>query len=246
MATERSREKMAERIGLLFNHADHAATEHEAEAFRAKALHLVATTGIEESEARGTRQEGNNAVVALTFHLRGQYLPQQVYLLGVLAAALHCSCVRTRRDHRRQEIKVYGVKLHADRVQLLFLQLNPRMAAAAMKLHPTPDYQRGTRAYRVDWMLGFATRIHEMLSGAEHTAAEARDAETGTTTQALVLLSDAARADAAANRQHPEATQSAYRRRPTQSPYARGRAAAEHVDLSNRTSLADRRRQLGR
>ena len=240
MATERSRDTMAQRIGSLLNQADHAANEQEAEAFRDRAMQLIAKTGIEESEARGSLPEGTNVLEKLTFHLRGQYINQQQLLLGKIAQALHCDGVSAGNSRTGMDVTIYGVKIHTDRVRLLFSMLNPRMLAAASRTPPL-GYTRGTRAYRVDWMLGYASRIGERLAAAEQAAATDRDTETGTTTQALVLVSDADRAKKAIERAHPKVAKNRYRRSPTATPYHDGRAAGERADLADRAQLRSRR-----
>ncbi|MGW4720613.1 DUF2786 domain-containing protein [Nocardia sp. NPDC004260] len=245
MATERSRDTMAQRIAHLLNQADNAATEAEADAFRDRAMQLIAKTGIEESEARGTLREGNNVVMALTFQLTGQFLTQQKILLINIAAALHCSTITIDNARNTKKVQVYGVKIHTERVQLLYGILNPRMIAGATRLTAPPGDRRGTRALRLDWMLGYINRINERLTAAEASAAATRDAETGTTTQALVLVSDLKRAQAALDKQHPDTTKSrTYRRRVQLSAYDQGRAAGDRADLLGRTEL-DGRRAIG-
>ncbi|WP_067481033.1 DUF2786 domain-containing protein [Nocardia amamiensis] len=239
MATERSRDTMAQRIGHLLNQADNAANEAEAEAFRNRAMQLIAKTGIEESEARSTLEgKSNDVIMALTFQLTGQFLTQQRMLLVNIAAALHCSTITLDNSRNAKKVQVFGVKIHTERVQLLFSILNPRMIAGATRLIAPPGDRRGTRALRLDWMLGYVNRINERLSAAEESAAATRDAETGTTTQALVLVSDLERARAALDKRHPDATKGrTYRRRVQVSAYDQGRAAGERADLAGRAQL---------
>lgn len=239
MATERSRDTMAQRIGHLLNQADNAATEAEADAFRDRAMQLIAKTGIEESEARSTLEgKTNDVIMALTFQLTGQFLTQQRMLLTNIAAALHCSTITLNNSREAKKVQVYGVKIHTERVRLLFSILNPRMIAGALRVVAPPRERRGTRALRLDWMLGYINRINERLTAAEESAAASRDAETGTTTQALVLVSDLERAKAARDKQHPDSTKSrTYSRHVQLSAYDQGRAAGERADLAGRAHL---------
>lgn len=245
MATERSRDTMTERIGALLNRADNATTPEEADACRDKAFALLAKHGISESEARGTLREGNNVVMALTFQLTGQFLTQQRMLLSGIANALHCSPIIIDNSRHTKRIQVFGVKIHTDRVQLLFSLLNARMLTGANRLIAPPWGQRGTRALRLDWMLGYTNRINERLTAAEESAAATRDAETGTTTQALVLVSDLERAQAALAQKHPDTTKNRrYSRRVGNSAYNQGRAAGDRANLIGRSQL-DGRRAIG-
>ncbi|MGF6881712.1 hypothetical protein ABH933_001223 [Nocardia sp. GP40] len=245
MATERTRETMSDRIGALLNRADNATTPEEADACRDKAFALLAKHGITESEARGTLREGNNVIMKLTFRLQGQYLNQQRFLLTQVAQALHCTSVMYGNSRRGIKVIVFGVKIHTERVQLLTAMLNPRMMAAAARQKPPAGYRNSTRAYRVDWMLGYATSISARLAAAEHTAAADRDAEIGTTTQALVLVSDLDRATSARDAAYPQLGKNSYRRDITATPYYQGRLAGEQADLAEHGQLRNRR-EIGR
>ncbi|WP_433635468.1 DUF2786 domain-containing protein [Nocardia sp. CA-120079] len=241
MATERTRDTMTKRIGALLARADNATTPEEADACRDKAFALIAKEGISESEARGTLREGNNVVEALTFQITGKYIAQQRYLLGSLCTALHCTAVLIERSRTSQKVKIFGVKIHTDRVRLLYSILNISMMATAARLTPPTGHRQNTHGYRIDWMFGYASRIGERLSAAEELAASERDTESGTTTQALVLVSDAERAEAAQVAAYPKTKSTGYSREVRKSTYDQGRAAGDRADLADRGQLRGRR-----
>lgn len=229
--TQPNTDSIRDRIGKLFNQADNVKGTPEAEAFEAKAFELLAKYGISESEARGTLREGSNVVEHLTFELKGSYLQQQNVLLHQIVRALHCEDVYTDFGRTMKRVDVYGVKLHTDRVRLLFAILNPRMVAAGSKVVKPWHSSVSTRAYRVSWMISYATTIGDRLAEAERNAAATADAKAGNNTQALVLVSDADRAVAAYKAAHPSTRDGGYRSRHDADAAMRGAAEARRADL---------------
>lgn len=232
-----SREAMLSRIRKLLAQADNVVGTPEAEAFEAKAFALLAEHGIAESEARAHQEQGTgqDVVEALTFNHAGRYPRQQQRLLIEIALALHCTVTTKSSDPTYS--KLWGVKLHTDRVRALFGILNPRMAAGVMDAVQPPFSYESTKAFRISWMTGYAASIGNRLERAEKEAADARDTATASTSTALVLISDRDRAIAARDKAIPNLRKASYKPRVTSDGYYQGREAGNRVDLDGGRKL---------
>ncbi|NKY19461.1 DUF2786 domain-containing protein [Tsukamurella spumae] len=243
MSGDTKRENMTAMIGKLLRQADSVPGTKEAEAFEAKAFALLAEYGIAESEARGTKDEqaGSNVVEALTFQLKGKYLRQQIDLLCHIGSALHCENVIWPADGK---VVLYGVRVHTSRVRILFAMLAPRMIAQAGRETAPWWSDVSTRAYRISWMSGYIYSIKNRLAEAEKRAADERDAQTSSASQALVLVSDKDRAQKAMEKANPRLKKDRYRPALAEDALRKGIQAGLEADLDDQNKLGGARRGI--
>lgn len=225
-----SADKYTDRVRKLFAKAQSTTSEHEAEALLARAYALLAKHGIDETLARSGTADASE-VGTWTFTPAGPYKYDQVYLVGVVADALHCYAVKTPTG----DVIIYGVKRHLDRVEMLAGMLVGYMLATAAKARPAIP-SMPTVTYRKSVMAGFMAEVQTRLRAAEKRAQHESGYSTGAE---VVLASDEQRAREAMHAAHGRLTYGSSPRRSSEG-FAAGKSAARSVDLGGGNRVGGR------
>lgn len=225
-STHFDRAKMTERVGKLFSKAASTPSEEEATALLERAFALSAKYGIDEALARSGGDIDAAEIITATIDITGRYQPDQVGLVAGVADALHCKTILHQEGRQARQCIVVGARRHVDRVTMLagFL-CGIMLARAAKSRSPYPGVP--TVSYRKSFCVGFALEVQSRLAAAESNAVED---SVDTKGAALVLASDADRADAELARQFPMAVRGRQRKVNT-SGIDEGRTAASDLDL---------------
>lgn len=220
-----------------------AATPAEAEAFTAKATHLISTYGIDRALLAQAMPE-RDVVGDRTFPVQAPYAQEKAALASSIALALRCKAVlRKRSDGDRTSFSVHLFGHESDLVctEILFtsllLQGHRDLARAPV---PRGDH---VAAYWRTWWSGFTWAISRRLAEAQKAAAaeaEDRFAAAGSSS-ALVLADRSLDAEIAMNKHYPHLRESAPRRL-SGSGAGAGWAAGQRADLAIGTSVAAHRR----
>lgn len=183
-------DKIKGKVQKLLNQAADREGTPEGDSFYAKAFRLMATYGFDERDL--TSPDEGDEVIHKIFVISGPYSDMQARLLLAISGALHCvGFMRSVPNSTRAEnVTVFGLKRHIERVGMLYSLLVPVMFAGAKRL--TSQEVRGSVVVRRrSFMTGFATKTGERLAEAEDTVA-AKDGGYG-----LVLMDDHLAAEAA-------------------------------------------------
>lgn len=220
----RDQTTMKEKVRKLLNQAADQEGTPEAAVFYEKAFGLMAKHGFAERDFAGG---GDEAMKRLDHEFTGTYTDMQMNLLNVIADALHCVAVAARRPRAVGVVSgsVFGLRVHVERVELLFALLNPMMAGLC---------REGSVTGRRSFMTGFAAEIGRRLREAEAQVGEEHRG------YAVALISDRERA-----RSFMSAAVegiSSHRRKGRVDPdaYIQGAAAARNADLGQ-TRISGRR-----
>ena len=224
-STHFDRAKMTERVGKLFAKAASTASEEEASVLLERAFALSAKYGIDEALARSGGDIDAAEIITTTIDITGRYQPDQIGLIGGIASALHCKALKSQRGTSRR-VMVVGARRHVDRVSMLAGFLIGTMLARAAKVR-SPHPSVPTVTHRKSFCVGFALEVEDRLAAAENNAV---DDSVDTKGAALVLASDADRAEAEMERQFPGSVPDRGRRIST-SGIGEGRSAASDLDL---------------
>ncbi|MEV5408652.1 DUF2786 domain-containing protein [Thermopolyspora sp. NPDC052614] len=248
MASTETPERILIRIRKLLAVAEHPNTsETEAETYMAQAMALMAKYGVERALLA---DEGRAADVVdvSEIELRAPYKVEKSMLLNVIAMALRCRVVTSRRfceaDGRYYQIaRVLGFGADRERVTMLFASLVVQMFAALART-PVP-YGVAAVTFRKAFCHGYTVRIRERLTAAErHAAKEAGVTSPGRSAE-LILRDREHQVDAEFARRFPTARRGRSYRRSLQGA-ADGAAAANLADLGGTRLSGDDRRVLTR
>lgn len=236
-STHFDRAKMTERVGKLFAKAASTTSEEEATALLERAFALSAKYGIDEALARSGGDIDASEIVTATIDITGRYQVDQVALVASIASALHCKVVSSQ-DGPCRKAMVVGARRHTDRVSMLAGHLIGIMLSRAAKARsPYPGVS--TVGFRKSFCTGFAFEVGSRLTAAENNAV---DESVDTKGAALVLASDADRADAGLARLFPHAVRG-HRRKVSTAGIDEGRTAASDLDLGQ-TKVGGNRRAI--
>ncbi|WNM67388.1 hypothetical protein SEA_POLYYUKI_4 [Rhodococcus phage Polyyuki] len=210
--------RIEQRVRAIMNQAEGpGVTEAEAEAFRDKAYALLAKYGIDEAKLRAADPEAAaNKIISLYVPMAGGYRREHQRLLGLIAGNMGCK-VLDYTDNSGSF--VYGVQATVDRAMMLFRLVLPQLERATAAANP-PDPNESlaaffssivndnspasatnpqrkaaaTRQYRRSFAAGFAARVGIRVKEIEERARQAETEESGSNSTALVLVTDAERA----------------------------------------------------
>ncbi|WKD56865.1 hypothetical protein CAPI_01455 [Corynebacterium capitovis DSM 44611] len=184
-------DKVRDKVAKLLNQAADRAGTPEGDAFYDKAFALMAEYGFSERDV--SKPDDGDDVVRRTFDFTGSYTDKQAALLFAIAVALHCAGFQCKMPRSTKVVSatVFGLRRHAERVEVLYALLSPGMALGAQRVKHCGYGDASTVVKRRSFMAGFARSVGERLSSAERTVAD-RD-----TRYSLALMSDSERADKA-------------------------------------------------
>lgn len=235
-------------VRKLLAKADGAATTHEAEAYTAKAVELMARHGI-DAALLAEADPGSDEIGAQRVAVHDPYSAGKARLLAWTASALRCRAVlHEARGGRVEAVTVFGFASDRERVEVLYTSL--LLQAAGQLVRQRPRHPReSVAAYRRSWLHGFAVEVHRRLVEAEDRAAAGPSAEdgppaTGGPALALVLAGRSARVERAYAEAFP-ALGRARRSVLSGSGYAAGAAAGERARLGHHAVDRSAPRALG-
>lgn len=180
-----SDDKMLERVRSLLAKAERASTDHERDAYNAKAAELIAKYGIDEALAAAERHE-RPAVGDRVIGMPAPFARDKALLLHAIAVPLGVQTVLTQRPGFDAAVHLFGTESDLDRVEILFTSLLVQAMRELVRQRPT-DPGESVAAYRRSWLVGYAAKIKQRLEGVEVEAQQQAQAEhTGMSTE-LVL-----------------------------------------------------------
>ncbi|AFV51215.1 hypothetical protein ST20ES_86 [Mycobacterium phage 20ES] len=240
--------KMQDRVAKLLRQAEDVVGTPEEAVFQAKAFELMAKYGLEMAQVEATKNgldmtEMPDAIKWVA-RVSGKYVAQQALLLHGIARALHCKTVyRTVAGTKEQEVFVFGMERHIERVKFLWDILRPQMLRLVNEVRPETmhhrtryDWQTGSyktvsgagqvKSYRRAWIAGFAQTIGERVRAEESKAVESAGGG------ALVLYrDDKARAQAELARVFPRVRTERSRTNYNSSGYAHGQRDGRNASM---------------
>jgi len=233
MASSETPERVLNRIRKLLAVAEHPNTSAtEAETYLAQAMALMAKYGVERALLADDGRAADTVDVS-EIELRGPYIVEKGVLLNVIATAMRCRVVTSRRygaaEGRYHRLaRVLGFGADRERVTMLFASLVVQMFAALARTPVPPGV--ATVTFRKAFCHGYTVRIRERLAAAERRAAQEADAAPAGCSAELVLRDRERQVEAEFARRFPTARRGrSYRR--SLSGVADGAAAADQADL---------------
>jgi hypothetical protein len=164
MPTEKTLDAKLTRVQNLIAKADDpAATEAEADAFRAKAEELLVAYGIDQAQLESHRQEGApEEIISKRFNFRGTYAIDQTHLLHYIAVGLGCNGHRSHNARGKlTDYMLFGYESDVERTEFLYASLSLHMRSEAAR-QVGPDHL--TRAqYLKGFHAGYGRRVYERL-----------------------------------------------------------------------------------
>ena len=192
------RKRMTDKVAKLLRQAEDVAGTPEEAVFQARAFEILAKYGLDMAVVTA-HKDGLDVTelpdaIQWVVQIRGKYISQQGLLLHGMARALHCKSIYRPST---QELFVYGVPRHIERMQFLWGLLRPQMMRLATSVRPDDPWVN-TTTYRRAWIAGYAQTIQERLNQEETKAVESAGGG------ALVLYrGDKERAALALRKAHP-------------------------------------------
>ncbi len=208
------KERIAEKVRKLLTHAeDPATTPEEAEAFTAKAQHLISRYSIDlamiaEADRADRLTEGR-------VYVSEPYGRRKIGLANAVARANDCRGVFTcyrKNGKNAYFLSVIGYESDVEWVQTLYASLEVQLASAMTRDARTRPRSDHGRTWGVNYIEGFAGAVSTRLTQAKRAAAAeaqaAVDAERGdlptpSTSVALVLILKAERVEKEYKVRHP-------------------------------------------
>lgn len=246
MASSETPERVLIRIRKLLAVAEHPNTsETEAETYLSQAMALMAKYGVERAlladDGRAT-----DTVDVSEIELRAPYKVEKGLLLNVIALALRCRVVTSRRyceatGRHYQLARVLGFGSDRERVTMLFASLVVQMFAALART-PVP-WGVAVVTFRKAFCHGYTVRIRERLTAAERHAAQDAGVTSPGRSAELILRDRERQVEAEFARRFPTARRCRTYRRSLQGAAA-GAAAANQADLGGTRLSGDDKRAL--
>ena len=230
-------------IRKLLAKAHGAATVHEAEAFTAKAMELMARHGI-DTAVIGAARPGSDEIGATRVAIDSPYSAGKARLLAWTAAALRCRAVLHEAwGGKVAEVSVFGFASDRERVEVLYTSLLLQATAQLTRQRP-PRRGESVAAYRRSWLHGFAVEVQRRLVAAEKLgeAEAARYAQSGRV--GLVLAERTSRVEHAFAAAYPRLG-TARRSSLSGTGFAAGAAAGGRADLGGPAVALRGRRAIG-
>lgn len=257
MARPSNHEQKLKVIQRLLAQAERAGTEEEAVTFSAKAEELMVKYSISEAMLR---QEGNTPhkerpVTSIKILLDDPYSRQKASLAHVIAEALGCTCVRTRRrsyddvtgDYTgvRVYAHVFGLEADLDMTSLLYASLHLQAATllAQVKGDVTSYGQGATKQARISFFYGFISRVGDRLREIHKRAAAEAEQETGKST-ALALRTHSDLVNEEKHRTYPTLKPLRSSATVSVSHYAAGQRAGDRASISAQQGVGSQRREI--
>lgn len=223
---------------LLTQAEDSAATAEEAEAFMAKATELMAKYGIERAMLAAENTVAD-IVADKTVIVPGPYSARKADLLSWTGQALNVKTIRLGSSRRSsipagaQKVHLFGMQSDLERLDILYTSLLLQCNTAMLR-EENSRLSLGiarSKAWRGDFMQGFAARVHTRLKQAEARARkDYDDTHTSGMSTDLVIQDRTALVSKAVADRYPKLS-STSRRTATTSGYYSGTAAGSKADL---------------
>ncbi|MBF0582451.1 MULTISPECIES: DUF2786 domain-containing protein [Corynebacterium] len=233
-------EGIERKIKALLEMARSREGQPDAEAFRSRALEMMAKYGINEHDLA---QDTADEMIHEELTLSGAYTDCQSGLLWRIAKALHCEPVlwATRNSNKITRVEIFGRSKHVKRVMMMFSYLNPHMLTQAKRANLDDFIGVSTVVQRRSWMAGFAQTIARRLVEIED--GQSHQFDTDSDKGELVLLSDAEAARQAKKDMHGRLYSRKSNNRLDPQGFSHGSNAGRNVDLgqqrmNNRKALS--------
>lgn len=173
---------------LLAQSLDDAATDAEAQAFRAKAFELMAREGLSESDI-GDNGGDNSGWIEIDVNV--PYGKQYANYFSAVVSALHC---KSLRDAQQNRVYVFGRRKHLDRIEFLWPTLHTIATGHMLALR---GYDAtSTRRKRTSFLLGFMVSVSDRLAEADFNYVREHNQQAKSTGAEIDLMADV---DAAQN-----------------------------------------------
>ncbi|WP_342319023.1 DUF2786 domain-containing protein [Corynebacterium mayonis] len=222
-------DKVKEKVRKLLNQAADREGTPEGQVFYDRAFEIMAMYGFEERDVSAA--EESDAMARKTFTFSGAYTEMQAALLFAVATALHCVGFqqKVRRSTKVFAVTLFGRHRHLQRVEMLYVLLNPVMIAGATNLTSCGPFDASTVVKRRSFMQGFARSVGQRLAAAEDGVAGSDER------YAVALIDDLRRAEQAQENYARDLglhlTTSRARRTYDGGAYGSGRDAGDRTDL---------------
>ena len=186
--------KITEKVAKLLRQAEDQEGTPEGAIFMARAFEIMSKYGVEQAMVEAARagiDDMPKEAIKWSFVNTGKYIPMQSLLLANIVRALHCRAVASPKIGGGQEIHVFGMPHHIDRVKSLYGILRPQMLRLVETVKPPASetsthldfdgyrirpVKTSTVSYRRAWIAGFAQSVGDRLRVEEKKAVEAASA----------------------------------------------------------------------
>lgn len=224
-----------QRVVNLIKKADSVAGTPEEQAFRAKALELIAKYNLSEASLRD-KSQGKLAITdRVKSFVKQHHMTSQVLLYSVIAKAQGCHCIQTANG----VIRVFGTEQALDQVDWVYGLIWPSALSQTLAQRPPGNPSRGdVTIHRKSFLYGFVISIKERLDEAAPKGEDERSEG------ALVLLDDAKRAEEEMRKAYPNARRANSSRTIHEGAAEQGMAAGRNVNMGQ-TGVRGGRRAIG-
>jgi hypothetical protein len=244
---------MMKKIRALLDMANNEAiTPEAAENYRLKAFELMAKYGIEQALLNEAKP-GSDKPADRRIDLDNPWAMEKAHLINGLALALRCELILLQRTDEKpgRTVHVFGYESDLERLEMLFtsllLQMFRELARTPVPANDNP------RAFRRSWILGFASKVSDRVSEAEHRARNEVSATTTSSGRSTdLVLADRKAVVARAYRDAYPRRRSGRRTTMTGRGYGAGTAAGARADIAgprigatHRGAVGNSRRAIG-
>ena len=219
------------KIRALLAKADRSDFPEEAEAFRAKALEMIAQAGIEEALVRSSGSTETTQPESTEIRLDAPYAALKSVLVNEIAQ--NCGCAAVRLSHP-QRVAVFGFPADLKRTELLYTHLLAQMSSDLVAKRPSTGNASRTQAWSRSYITGFINEIGRRLKAANREAQTQQDAPESGASSGSVALALVARdkdVDAALRHRFPRLRQTHVSTGGSAAGAIAGRDSGQRADL---------------
>lgn len=225
-----------QRVVNLLKKADSVAGTPEEDAFRAKAMELIAKYNFDAAALRD-KSQGKSDIIVKLISPKGHHIKSQVMLYSALAQEHSCLVIQLSRSH---DIKIYGTEEAIQQIEWLYGILWPSALTQALAVKPEWEgFTKGdVTVARRSFFYGFILSIRNRLREANSRAKEESHGA------GLVLMDDFRRAQAKVEEDYPNAKRQNSSRQIDGQAMAKGKAAGQRSDIGQ-TRIKNTTRAIG-
>lgn len=234
--TEVHEDKILDKVRALLAKAESSKFEAEADAFRAKAIELMAKYEIDEAAISMNSASGPRPIVMVSRYAEEPYATAKLNLWFEVSMAFGIRTIAVKNDRGKRGFKCYeqfGTQQAHDLTEFLvtslLLQGSNGLSDIKASVGPRSCYEPSTRAMRLGYLQGFFDRTSSRVREAHRTAvATAANFVPGS---GLVLVNDAKRTDDFIAEKYGRLRSGSSRATYRNGGYAAGRAAGNNADI---------------
>lgn len=225
-----------QRVINLLKKADSVAGTPEEDAFRAKAMELIAKYNFDAATIRDKSQDKSEIIYKMITP-KGHHVKSQINLYAALCQEHSVVVIQLGRSNT---LKMYGTEEGIQQVEWLYSILWPNALTQALKVKPSwENYTKGeVTVARRSFLYGFIIEVRNRLREANKRVEEESHGA------GLILMDDFRRAQAKLKEDHPNVVNQKTSRQVNGEAMANGTAAGKRSDIGQ-TRIKNTTRAIG-